>query len=235
MPSARLLVVEDDPRIASFLQRGLAAEGYGVDLVRDGVDAIDRAGAGTYTLIVLDYMLPGLDGLEVCSRLRKAGCRSLILMLTAKDGLQDKIAGLKGGADDYLTKPFAFDELLARIEALLRRGNRAEPTASVLETGDLKLDHASKTVWRGERKIELTAKEFALLAYLMENAGTVVSRAKLLSNVWGMNFDPGTKVVDVYIRYLRRKIDGDGAEPLIQTVRGFGYKIDSETGDEAPG
>jgi two-component system, OmpR family, response regulator len=226
MPSARLLLVEDDPRIASFLQRGLAAEGYGVDLVRDGVEGLERATAGAYTLIVLDYMLPGLDGLEVCARLRKAGCRSLILMLTAKDGLQDKIAGLKGGADDYLTKPFAFDELLARIEALLRRGSRADPSAAVLEVGDLKLDHGAKTVLRGGTKIELTAKEFALLAYLMENAGTVVSRAKLLSNVWGMNFDPGTKVVDVYIRYLRRKIDGDGSEPLIQTVRGFGYKID---------
>ncbi len=149
-------------------------------------------------------------------------------MLTAKDGLQDKIAGLKGGADDYLTKPFAFGELLARIEALLRRRAETGRAAAILQVGDLSLDLTAKAVRRGERQIDLTPKEFALLAYLMANAGTVVSRQNLLSNVWGLNFDPGTKVVDVYIRYLRLKVDRDGESPLIRTVRGFGYTMPAD-------
>jgi two-component system, OmpR family, response regulator len=225
MTVARLLLVEDDPRIVSFLQPGLKAESYSIDIARDGRQGLDMARNGEYALIILDYVLPGFNGLEVCARLREEGCRSLILMLTAKDRLQDKIAGLKGGADDYLTKPFAFGELLARIEALLRRGTEAGPAATILRVGDLSLDLAAKAVRRGERRIDLTPREFALLAYLMANAGTVVSRQNLLSNVWGMNFDPGTKVVDVYLRYLRLKVDSDGDEPLIRTVRGFGYTI----------
>jgi DNA-binding response OmpR family regulator len=225
MTVARLLLVEDDPRIVSFLQPGLKAESYSIDVARDGRQGLDMARNGEYALIILDYVLPGFNGLEVCARLREEGCRSLILMLTAKDRLQDKIAGLKGGADDYLTKPFAFGELLARIEALLRRGTEAGPAATILRVGDLSLDLAAKAVRRGERRIDLTPREFALLAYLMANAGTVVSRQNLLSNVWGMNFDPGTKVVDVYLRYLRLKVDSDGDEPLIRTVRGFGYTI----------
>jgi two-component system, OmpR family, response regulator len=228
MPVARILLVEDDPRIVSFLQPGLTAESYSVEVARDGIQALELARRSEFALIILDYMLPGLDGLEVCAKLRREGNRSLILMLTAKDALQDKIAGLKGGADDYLTKPFAFGELLARIEALLRRGGTLEEAPSHLEIGDLHLDLAAKTVRRGERQIDLTARAFALLAYLMANAGVVVSRAKLLSDVWGTNFDPGTKVVDVYIRYLRAKIDAPGTNPLIRTVRGFGYTIAAE-------
>ena len=232
MISARVLVVEDDPRILSVLQRGLRAEGYRVEVARDGLEGLDLARRENFALIVLDRMLPGLEGLEVCARLRREGSPSLIMMLTARDELEDKVDGLKGGADDYLTKPFALGELLARLEALLRRGRDGEGASAaspqVLQVGDLRLDLGTKAVRRGERRIDLTAKEFALLAYLMANAGTVVSRAKLLSNVWGMNFDPGTKLVDAYIRYLRRKVDEDEAEPLIQTVRGFGYMVSTE-------
>lgn len=224
MAVARLLLVEDDPRIVSFLRPGLKAEGYSVEVARDGLEGLKLVRGGEFALIILDYMLPGLNGLEVCARLREEGCNSLVLILTAKDGLQDKIAGLKSGADDYLTKPFAFGELLARIEALLRR-KRESSRAEILQVGNLSLDPTAKSVRRGERQIELTPKEFALLAYLMANAGTVLSRKNLLANVWGMNFDPGTKVVDVYIRYLRQKVDGEGDSSLIRTVRGFGYSM----------
>jgi DNA-binding response OmpR family regulator len=224
--SARVLLVEDDPRLLSVLQRALRAEGYSVEVARDGQVALDLARRGEFAIIVLDRMLPGLEGLEVCARLRKEGIPSRILMLTAKDELLNKVEGLKGGADDYMTKPFALDELLARLEALLRRGGESGAfSPSVLEVGDLRLDLGAKTARRGERPIELTATEFALLAYLMQNADTVVSRTKLLSNVWGMNFDPGTKLVDVFIRYLRRKVDGDSPNPLIRTSRGFGYMV----------
>jgi DNA-binding response OmpR family regulator len=221
---AQLLIVEDDPGIASFLRRGLEAEGYTVKVACDGREALKRANAEDFALIILDRMLPGLNGLDVCTKLRDGGNRSPILMLTAKDTLEDKIEGLKGGADDYLTKPFAFNEMLARIEALLRRSAPAE-RAAVLEVADLRMDLAAKTVWRGKRKLSLTAKEFALLEYLMANTGTPISREELLAKVWKLNFDPGTKVVEVYIRYLRLKIDDGEAKPLIQTVRGFGYTI----------
>jgi two-component system, OmpR family, response regulator len=200
MAGTRLLLVEDDQRIVSFLQRGLKAENYSVEVARDGAAGLELARSGEFALVILDRMLPGLDGMEVCARLREEGCNSLILMLTARDALQDKIAGLKSGADDYLTKPFAFGELLARLEALLRRKGETNPAAAILQIGDLALDPSAKTVRRGGRQIDLTPKEFALLAYLMANAGVVVSRQSLLANVWGMNFDPGTKVVDVYIR-----------------------------------
>ena len=225
MAGARLLLVEDDQRIVSFLQRGLRAENYSVEVARDGAAGLELARSGEFALVILDRMLPGLDGMEVCARLREEGCNSLILMLTARDALQDKIAGLKSGADDYLTKPFAFGELLARIEALLRRKGETSLAAAMLQVGDLALDPAAKTVRRGGRQIDLTPKEFALLAYLMANAGVVVSRQTLLANVWGMNFDPGTKVVDVYIRYLRLKVDRDSDKPIIRTVRGFGYTM----------
>jgi two-component system, OmpR family, response regulator len=219
-----LLLVEDDQRIVSVLRRGLEAEGYVVETARNGAQALERVRAEDFALIILDRLMPGLDGLEICRRLRKTGNRSPILMLTAKDALQDKIDGLKGGADDYVTKPFAFGEVLARIEALLRRSTTGE-RAAVLTVGDLRLDRAAKVAWRGDRKIVLTAKEFALLEYLMTVAGVVVNREELLSNVWKLNFDPGTKLVDVHVRFLRRKIDEGEAEPLIKTVRGFGYTI----------
>ena len=223
----KVLLVEDDTRIASFVRRGLEAEGYVVDLAENGREALALARESAYPLIILDRMLPGLDGLNVCRALREAGSDSMILMLTAKDGLQDKLDGLGSGADDYLTKPFAFDELLARMRALLRRGPyRGE--AGELRVGDLVLNPADHSVKRGERDIALTAKEFALLSYLMSHPGKVLSRTRLLSNVWGYSFEPGTKVVDVYIRYLRKKVEDGEESPLIHTVRGVGYKIAAE-------
>jgi DNA-binding response OmpR family regulator len=224
----RVLLVEDDARIVSFLRRGLAAEGYCVDVAADGRQALALAAAASYPLVVLDRMLPGLDGLEVCRRLREAGSDSAILMLTARDGLQDKLDGLRGGADDYVTKPFAFDELLARIEALLRRGPYRHPDQE-LSVADLVLSPSELRVRRGSREVGLTAREFALLRHLMENAGKVVSRTRLLANVWGYSFEPGTKIVDVYIRYLRKKIDEGEERRLIHTVRGFGYMLAEET------
>lgn len=220
----KILVVEDDDRIVGFIKRGLEAEGYLVDLAGNGEDALAMVRDASYSLIILDRVLPGIDGLEVCRMLRRERREHLVLMLTARDSLQDKVEGLKGGADDYLTKPFAFDELIARMEALLRRGS-STGSDPVLRVGDLLLDQTSKRVWRGEREINLTAKEFRLLTYLMSHSGAVISRTRLLNNVWDLSFDPETKVVDVYIRYLRRKIDGAEEPPLIKTVRGFGYVI----------
>lgn len=222
---SRILLVEDDERVVGFIRRGLEAEGYSIDVAGDGDHAIALARENAYPVIILDRMLPGRDGVEVCRLLRTERIDSRVLMLTARDSLQDKVEGLRCGADDYMTKPFAFDELLARLEALLRRQTQATDTASeqVLQVGPLSLDPRTKQAQRGGRQIVLTAKEYALLAFLMQNAGGVVSRSRLLSNVWGRDFDPGTKVVDVYIRYLRGKIDADGETPMIRTVRGFGY------------
>jgi DNA-binding response OmpR family regulator len=224
----KVLLVEDEQRIASFVRRGLEAEGYFVDLAENGREALALARETAYPLIVLDRMLPGLDGLNVCRALRQSESDSMILMLTAKDGLQDKLDGLGSGADDYLTKPFAFDELLARMRALLRRGPYHGESGS-LRVGDLVLDTSDRSVRRGTREIALTAREFALLSYLMSHSGKVMSRTRLLNNVWGYSFEPGTKVVDVYIRYLRRKVDDGEASSLIQTVRGVGYKIAAES------
>jgi two-component system OmpR family response regulator len=227
----KILLVEDDSRIASFIKRGLEAEGYVVDVASNGNDGLALARDPAYRVVILDRMLPGMDGLAICRALRAEQRNCYILMLTAKDALQDKVDGLKGGADDYLTKPFAFDELIARLEALLRRAPQTS-TEPVLQVGDLTLDPNTKRVRRGGREIALTAKEFALLAYLMAHPGVVISRARLLSNVWELGFDPGTKIVDVYIRYLRRKIEAEGEAPLIRTLRGFGYMISA--GEPAP-
>jgi two-component system OmpR family response regulator len=221
---ARLLLVEDDQRIVTFLRRGLEAEGYAVAVANTGHQALMSARSQSFELIILDRMLPGIDGLGVCQILREEGNRTLILMLTAKDTLQDKIDGLKGGADDYLTKPFAFEEAIARIEALLRRPAPTSEIAS-LTCGDLNLDLLSKVATRGGREIPLTAKEYALLRDLMINGGSVVSRETLLKNVWGLDFDPSTNVVDVCISYLRRKIDKGHDQQLIRTVRGFGFTM----------
>jgi DNA-binding response OmpR family regulator len=223
--STRLLLVEDDPRLLSVLQRGLEAEGYVVDAVPNGQQALERVRSHDYALIVLDRMMPGADGVEICRTLRAEGCRSSVLMLTAKDALQDKIDGLKSGADDYLTKPFAFAEVLARIEALLRRPAPSEPRAVTLQVADLRLDAAAKVAWRGERRIALTPREFALLHHLMRQPGTVVGRSELLAKVWNLSHDPGTKVLEVQISLLRRKIDGGDGVALIENVRGFGYTI----------
>lgn len=229
----KVLVIEDDRRIAAFLGRGLAAEGYQVTLEEDGRDGLERIRSDAFDLVILDRMLPYLNGLEICRIVREERRPVLILMLTAKDSIQDKVEGLKGGADDYLTKPFAFDELLARIVALRRR--RAGPDdAAVLRVGPLTLDPASRRVTNDGREISLTVREFELLRYLMANAERVVSRQRLLNSVWEYGFDPGTKIVDVYIRYLRRKIDEDGgASSVIQTVRGVGYMISARGSTEA--
>ncbi|MBV1796396.1 response regulator transcription factor [Siccirubricoccus sp. G192] len=228
---ARILLVEDDPRIADFVQRGLEAEGHLVEVASDVPDGLARALAADHDLLVLDRMLPSGDGLGLCRALRGRGLTTPVLLLTARNALSDKIEGLRGGgADDYLTKPFAFDELVARVEALVRRGRIAagpgpEPA---LRVGDLELDPRTRRARRGGREIELTAKEFALLEFLMLSKGQAVSRSRLLANVWGYGFDPGTKVVDVYIRYLRQKLDEGEAMPLIHTMRGFGYRLAAE-------
>lgn len=219
-----LLLVEDDSRIANFIERGLAAEGHRVEVARNGADGLAMARANAYPLIVLDRMLPDMDGADVCRTVREEGRPCRILMLTARDSVNDRIAGLKAGADDYLVKPFSFDEFILRIEALLRRGELVRPTAELV-VADLRLDPATRTVSRAGRPILPTPKEYALLRYLMENPDTVLSRPQILNQVWGYSFDPGTKVVDVYVRYLRRKVDLAGEAPLIHTVRGAGYLI----------
>jgi two-component system, OmpR family, response regulator len=224
----KILVVEDDEGIVGFLKRGLEAEGFVVDVAADGEQALQLCRDLDYTLIILDVMLPAVDGIEVCRSLRRQMKQSLILMLTARDSVQDKIEGLRSGADDYLTKPFAIDELLARIHALLRRAPYSEP-ARALTVGDLVLDPATRRARRGDREIELTAKEFVLLQYLMSHPETALSRSRILSNVWEHSSDTYTNIVDVYIRYLRSKIDTDNEKQLIRTVRSVGYMI-SEKG-----
>jgi DNA-binding response OmpR family regulator len=220
----KVLVIEDDRRISAFLSRGLTAEGYHVAVEEDGRDGLERIRNDAFDLVILDRMLPYLDGLELCRIVREERRPVLILMLTAKDSIQDKVEGLKGGADDYLTKPFAFDELLARIVALRRRRSGLD-TNEIVRAGPLTLDPASRRVTKDDREIALTVREFELLRYLMTNAERVVTRERLLNSVWEYGYDPGTKIVDVYIRYLRKKLDDDGAASIIQTVRGIGYMI----------
>ena len=219
-----ILIVEDDRRIAAFLGRGLTAEGHMATVAEDGRDGLDQIRLGGFDLVILDRTLPYLDGLEVCRLVREERRPVLILMLTAKDTIRDKVEGLKGGADDYLTKPFAFDELLARIDALKRR-RRSDDEAGAITVGALSLDPASRRVTFGGRDVKLTVREFALLRYLMTNAGKVVSRQRLLNSVWEYGFDPGTKIVDVYVRYLRKKLGDEGPDSIIQTIRGVGYMI----------
>ncbi|HEY4202813.1 MAG TPA: response regulator transcription factor [Devosiaceae bacterium] len=223
----KILIIEDDRRIAAFLERGLTAEGYLVSVEQDGRDGLERARTDEFDLVILDRMLPYLDGMEVCRLLREEHRPVMILMLTARDSLQDKVEGLKGGADDYLTKPFAFDELLARIVALRRRDSGSEQERQ-LHIGGLHLDPQSRRVTKNGQPIALTVREFELLRYLMVNVDRVVSRQRLLNGVWEYGYDPGTKIVDVYVRYLRKKIDDEGAPSLIQTVRGVGYMITRE-------
>lgn len=219
-----ILLVEDDERIVSFVKRGLEAEHYSVDVAHDGQEAIDMARAIRYRLIILDLVLPLKSGSEVCLSLREERIETPILMLTAKDTLEEKIEGLRIGADDYLTKPFAFEELLARMKALLRRGPYREENQD-LKVADLTLSRESHEVRRAGDPITLTAKEFALLEYLMSHPNKVMSRTVILEKVWGYHYDTLTNVVDVYIRYLRKKIDEGYPKKLIQTVRDIGYKI----------
>ncbi len=223
-----ILIVEDDERISQFVKRGLEAEGYRVEVADTGKCGLQLAVGGEYDLILLDLMLPELSGQDVCQQLRQQGDNTPILMLTAMDALDDKVAGLRLGADDYLTKPFAFDELLARICALLRRNQ--ERSYSVysceLSVAGVTLNRDTREVFREGRQIELTPKEFALLEYFMSSPGHVLSRSKILDRVWGYNADPLTNVVDVYIRNLRRKVDEGFSTQIIKTVRGFGYKLE---------
>jgi two-component system, OmpR family, response regulator len=218
----RVLVVEDEIKMASLIRRGLRSEGLAADVAIKGEDALWMAGSTTYDAIVLDVMLPGIDGFETCRRLREAGIWAPVLMLTARDAVDDRVAGLDGGADDYLTKPFEVAELLARVRALLRRGT---PAPAVLAIADLRLDPSTRTVTRANRTIELTAREYALLEYFLRNAGRVLSRALIAQHVWGVSFDTFTNVIDVYVNYLRRKIDADFEPKLIHTVRGAGYVL----------
>jgi two-component system, OmpR family, response regulator len=220
----RVLLVEDDARLSSALARGLRGEGYAVDVAGDGDEAVVQARVYDYDLVILDVMLPGTDGVSVCRMLRDAGRWSPVLMLTARAGVADRIRGLDAGADDYLIKPFAFGELVARVRALLRRGAPERPV--VLVAGDLEVDPARRSVMRAGQRVALSAREFAVLEYLARRAGQVVSRSELLDHVWDRNYEGSTNIVDVYVGYLRRKLENPFGRPLIRTVRGAGYVIE---------
>jgi DNA-binding response OmpR family regulator len=223
----RILVVEDERKVASFIRQGLEEEGYAVDVAPDGATAVDLALGGTpYDLVVLDVMLPKRDGFAVLRDLRQHRMTAPVLMLTARDRVPDRVTGLDLGADDYLTKPFVFDEFLARVRALLRRAT-AQRTPT-LQLADLRLDPATRQVTRGARTITLTAREYALLEYFLRNAGRVLTRPMLAEHVWGVDFDPESNVIDVYVGYLRRKVDLPGEPRLLHTTRGAGYVMRDE-------
>src|ERR1700722_1605478 len=217
----RLLLVEDDPGIARFVAKGLREHAYAVDVVSSGEEALYQAAINSYDLAILDVMIPAPDGFAVCKELRKSGQRLPILMLTARDAVEDRITGLDHGADDYLTKPFEFRELLARLRALLRRSGELRPAK--IAVADLVLDTAAQSVSRAGRNVTLTAKEYALLEYLARNAGRVVGRAEIAEHVWDERFDPFSNLIEVYINRVRRKIDADSSKPLLHTRRGAGY------------
>jgi len=222
----RILVVEDEPKVASFIRRALEEESYAVDAADNGNDGLDMAQGGSYDLVILDLMLPGLPGTEVLKRMRAARLKMPVIILTARSQVDQKVHGLDAGADDYLTKPFAIDELLARVRALLRRGT-GEP-AGLLQVDDLVLNPASREVTRAGQRIELTSKEYALLEYLMRNTGRVLTRPMIAEHVWNLDFDTFTNVIDVYVNYLRNKIDRGRDRKLIHTVRGSGYVLKAD-------
>jgi DNA-binding response OmpR family regulator len=222
----RLLLVEDEEKVAAFVVRGLEAERFAVDVAADGRSAIELANAYQYDLVILDLMLPEISGTEVLRRIRRNNSQVPVLVLTARDALGDKVEHFELGADDYLTKPFAFAELLVRIKALLRRG--VVSRSNVLRVADLELDRLSQQVKRAGRRVELTGKEYALLEYLMLNAGRVLSRTMIIEHVWDQSFDGATNIVDVYVRHLRNKVDEGHERKLIRTVRGVGYAIGDE-------
>jgi two-component system OmpR family response regulator len=222
----RILVVEDEVKMARLVRRGLREEGMAVDVAERGEDALWMAGSTDYDAIVLDVLLPGIDGFETCRRLRSDGVWSPVLMLTARDAVEDRVAGLDHGADDYLVKPFSFAELLARLRALVRRGPVERPV--VLEAGNLRLDPATRQVWRGDAEISLSAKEFSLLEAFMRRPGQVLSRYHLLEHAWDYDYENRSNVVDVYVRYLRQKIDRPFGADSIETVRGAGYRLRKE-------
>jgi DNA-binding response OmpR family regulator len=220
----RILIVEDDRKVGAFLQKGLKEEQYAVDVCRDGEEAVEWASINSYDVIVLDIMLPKKDGFAVCRELRQKGVLTPILMLTAKDSVEDKVSGLTEGADDYLTKPFSFEELLARIRALLRRTQDYKTKA--LRVGDLELDLIKRQATRAGKQIPLSGKEYALLEYLMRNKGRVVTESMIVEHVWDMNYEGTSNIVNVYINYLRKKIDSEFEVKLVRTIRGHGYTID---------
>ncbi|MFA6141900.1 MAG: response regulator transcription factor [Candidatus Omnitrophota bacterium] len=219
----RILVIEDEKKIADFIKRGLKEEGYAVDTAYDGEQGQFLAKTNSYDLILLDLMLPKIDGITLCKNLKKEEIHVPIIMLTAKDTVEDKVAGLDAGADDYITKPFVFEELLARVRAILRKKGSKEATK--IEIGDILLDLVSHRVTRAGKELILTAKEYALLEYLMRNAGTVVTRTMISEHVWDIDFDTFTNVIDVYINYLRKKVDAGHSKKLIHTIRGRGYTL----------
>ncbi len=224
----RVLIVEDEVKMAALIQRGLREEGLSADVAVRGEDALWMAGSTEYDAIVLDVMLPGLDGFETCRRLRENAVWTPVLMLTARDAVADRVAGLDGGADDYLTKPFSFTELHARLRALVRRGPIEQPT--VLGIGDLRLDPAARRAWRGDDALALSTKEFALLATFMRRPGQVLSRLQLLDHAWDYEYENRSNVIDVYVRYLRDKIDRPFGLTSIETVRGVGYRMREDGG-----
>jgi two-component system copper resistance phosphate regulon response regulator CusR len=229
----RILLVEDEPRVAAFIARGLRERSYAVDLVGDGEAALYQAAINDYDLIILDVMLPRRDGFSVCREWREGGLRIPILMLTARDDIDDRVRGLDSGADDYLVKPFAFKELLARLRALLRRQGGLRPTQ--LQIANLRLDTAAHTAERAGRRISLTAREYALLEYFILHAGRLLGREEIAEHVWDENYDPASNVIDVYIRRLRRKVDEGFTPPLIHTRRGEGYmlaEVSEDRGDQ---
>jgi DNA-binding response OmpR family regulator len=222
----RLLIIEDERKVADFVVRGLRAERFAVDVAYDGTSGWEMASACDYDLIILDLMLPGLGGMEILRRLRRAKKEAPVLILTARDGTAQKVEHFEAGADDYLTKPFAFAELLVRVKALLRRG--PDKRASVLRVADLELDRLAQQVKRAGKKIDLTSKEYALLEYLAANAGRVLSRTMIIEHVWDQSFEGLTNIVDVYVRHLRGKVDDAHERKLIRTVRGVGYCVSDE-------
>ncbi|TGE25086.1 response regulator transcription factor [Hymenobacter aquaticus] len=224
----KILLVEDEPKVASFIHRGLTEQTHNVDIATDGVTGLRLALSNSYDLLILDNLLPGLSGLEVCRQVRTQNSSVSILMLTALGETDDKIRGLDAGADDYLVKPFAFQELLARIRALVRRRHEGPATETLLRLADLTLDPARKLVQRAGQPVQLTAREFALLEYLLRNQGRVVSRVDILEQVWETSFDTGSNVIDVYINFLRKKVDKDFTPKLIHTLVGMGYVMREE-------
>lgn len=224
----RILVVEDEKKVASFIERGLAAENHAVDVAHDGETGLARVLGGEYDLVLLDLMLPKRDGIEVLREIRRRKLSVPVLLLTARASVADRVAGLDAGADDYLPKPFAFEELLARVRALLRRGKGG--ASAVLAVADLELDPASRRVTRAGRRIDLTAREFALLEFFLRHPGRVLSRSLIAQHVWGVDADSFTNVIDVYVNYLRKKIDQDFEPKLLGTVRGAGYVLKAPDG-----
>lgn len=220
----RVLVVEDEVKMAAFIERGLKEEGYSVDVAHDGTQGWQYSHDHDYDIMILDWMLPGVNGLELCRKIRETGLQTPVIMLTAKDAVEDKIKGLDQGADDYLTKPFSFDELLARMRALLRRPKEIQDER-VLESENLKMDLRTRKVFIGDKDIPFSQKEFSLLEYLLRRKGEVVTRAQIAEHVWDLHFDPMTNTIDVYINFLRKKIDEPNTESRIETIRGAGYRF----------